>query len=269
MRARNQKTRRAQVNVRMPLHIGKQPLLQGMNPFDDPSVATGYEDWYVGPGRDADVLEKQLLDKLLTWFPQARTALEVGCGTGHFSRWLADRGLSVTGLDVSWPMLLEARRLGSPPCLQGDAQALPFADHSVDLAVVITTLEFVENPLEMLVEAVRVARQGLILGVLNRRSLLALRYRASGKQLWQAAHFFSVGELKRLVVIAAGERFLSVRWRTTLWPIPQLTDLPLPWGGFIGLSVRLDSDRQEATHDGHFSAGQSVPDSPGTYVSGH
>ena len=40
-----------------------------------------------------------------------------------------------------------------------------------------------------LVEAVRVARQGLILGVLNRCSLLAFQYRTSEKPLWQEAHF--------------------------------------------------------------------------------
>jgi ubiquinone/menaquinone biosynthesis C-methylase UbiE len=215
------------------------------NPFDDPAVASRYEDWYAGSGRDADAREKDLLGKLLGQFPDARTALEIGCGTGHFTRWLAERGLNAIGLDSSRPMLLEARRLGSPPCLQGDAQVLPFADQSVDLAVVITTLEFVENPLGTLVEAVRVARQGLILGVLNRRSLLALHYRASGKQLWQTAHFFSVGELKRLVVQAAGERLRSVRWRTTLWPIPHLPDLPVPWGGFIGLAVQLAGETQE------------------------
>ncbi|RPH80377.1 MAG: class I SAM-dependent methyltransferase, partial [Nitrospiraceae bacterium] len=169
--------------------------------------------------------------------------LEIGCGTGHFTRWLAERGLKVIGLDSSWPMLLEARRLVSPACLRGDALAIPFAEHSVDLVVVITTLEFLENPLRALEEAVRVGRQGLILGVLNCRSVLGLRYRASGKSLWRAAHFFTVGELKRLVMQAAKGRLRSVQWRTTLWPIPRLPDLPVPWGGFIGLAVQLDGDK--------------------------
>jgi ubiquinone/menaquinone biosynthesis C-methylase UbiE len=252
----------------LPLQIGQRPL-QGKNPFADSAVATRYEDWYAGPGRKADALEKGLLAKLVAHFQGARTALEVGCGTGHFSRWLVERGFAVVGLDLSWPMLLEARRLQSPPCLQGEAQALPFSDRSVDLVVLITTLEFVENPLRALEEAVRVARLGLILGVLNRWSLLALRYRSSGKTLWQAAHFYSVGEVKRLVVQAAGERLLSVRWRTTLWPIPQVPDASLPWGGFIGLAVQLNSDKQEGSYDRYLSAGQPLPASPGARVAGH
>jgi SAM-dependent methyltransferase len=239
------------------------------NPFDEPVVATGYEAWYAGPGLEADVLEKRLLGRLVAQFPDARTALEVGCGTGHFIRWLAERGLKAIGLDSSRPMLLETRRLQSPPCLQGDAQALPFADQSVDLVVLITTLEFLENPLRALEEAVRVGRQGLILGVLNRRSLLGLRNRASGKSLWQAAHFFSVGELKRLVMHAAKGRLRSIQWRTTLWPIPHLPDLPVPWGGFIGLAVQLAGATQEESHDRHLSAGQSLPASPGARVAGH
>lgn len=241
-------------------------LSQLANPFADPSVATRYEDWYAGPGREADALEKRLLGKLLAQFPAAQTALEVGCGTGHFTRWLAERGLDVIGIDLSWPMLLEARRLQSPPCLRGDAQALPFADQSVDLVVVITTLEFVENPVRTLEEAVRVGRQGLILGVLNRWSLLALQYRASGKPLWREAHFFSVGDLTRLVRRAAGEHLRSVRWRTTLWPIPYLPDAPLPWGGFIGLAVQLAGDNQEGNYDRYLSTGQSLPAATGAPV---
>ncbi len=214
-----------------------------VNQFADPAVAERYEDWYAGSGFVADALEKRLLGKLIGRFPSAQRVLEVGCGTGHFTRWLAERGLESMGVDSSRPMLREARRFGSLPCLEGDAQSLPFADRAVDLVLVITTLEFVGNPLGALVEAVRVARQGVILGVLNRWSLLAFHYRASGKPVWQTAKFFSVGELKRLVVQAAGVRLRSMRWRTTLWPIPQLSDLPLPWGGFIGLLVQLDSDK--------------------------
>ena len=47
------------------------------------------------------------------------------------------------------------------------------------------------------------ARHGLILGVLNRQSLLAWRRKRSGAPLWQEARFFSPAELVRLVQQAA------------------------------------------------------------------
>jgi SAM-dependent methyltransferase len=123
--------------------------------------------------------------------------------------------------------------------LRGDALDLPFIDRSFDLALLITTLEFVADSSRALAEAVRVARHGLILGVLNRWSLLTLRYRRSRKPLWKSARFFGPRELARLVRAAAGKRFQGLHWRTTIWPIAWMPDTPLPWGGFIGLAARL------------------------------
>jgi len=216
--------------------------LPTVNPFDQPDVAAKYEDWYGGSGTRADFLEKRVLKKMLAAFPESRTALEIGCGTGHFTRWMATQRLTVTGLDISAAMLSEARKLNSVTYVDGDALDLPFAARAFDLTALITTLEFVADPLRALVEAVRVSRQGLILGVLNRWSLLARRYRASGKPVWQSARFFSPFELIGLVQKAAGPRLRRIHWRTTLWPLPLLHDLPLPWGGFIGLAACLSDD---------------------------
>lgn len=209
------------------------------NPFDNRAVADSYEKWYAGRGRRSDRLEKRLLAGLLAGFPQVASALEVGCGTGHFTRWLTQRGFEVVGLDVSSLMLAEARKYDGVRYIPGDALALPFEGRSFDLVALITTLEFVAVPQRALNEAVRVARSGLLLGVLNRCSALAVKRRRSASAPWDVARFFSPGELLRLVRESAAERFLQVRWRTTLWPIPGLGSLRLPWGGFIGMLVQL------------------------------
>jgi ubiquinone/menaquinone biosynthesis C-methylase UbiE len=208
------------------------------NPFTDPTIVTGYEAWYETSGRRADRLEKALLNRLLVGFSRARTLLEVGCGTGHFTRWFGEQGLQVMGLDLSLPMLAETIRLGSPPCVLGDALALPFLDGAFDLVALITTLEFVTDPIQALSEAIRVAQHGLILGVLNRQSLLAWRRERSGEALWQMARFFTPTELVRLVQQAATGKRVRILWRTTLWP-GWPGELPLPWGGFIGMAVSM------------------------------
>ncbi len=45
--------------------------------------------------------------------PRAGRILEIGCGTGFYTRWLADRGLEVIGMDLS-PNMLEQARLRCP-----------------------------------------------------------------------------------------------------------------------------------------------------------
>jgi ubiquinone/menaquinone biosynthesis C-methylase UbiE len=208
-----------------------------MNPFSNPAIVTGYETWYETVGRRADRLEKALLKRLLASFPQASTILEVGCGTGHFMRWFAEQGLQVAGLDVSRPMLAETTRLGSPPCVLGDALSLPFWTATFDLVALVTTLEFLPEPILALAEALRVARQGLVLGVLNRQSLLGRQLKREGGPIWGVAQFFTPAKLTDMVQCAAGRPVKTV-WRTTLWPVWSGM-LPLSWGGCIGMAVML------------------------------
>jgi hypothetical protein len=155
---------------------------------------------------------------------------------------MARTGLDAVGLDVSQAMLKEAGRHGGAHYVSGDAHALPFADRSHDVTALITTLEFVAHPERALSEAIRVARMGVLLGVLNRWSVLAVRHRLSGKPLWRCARFFGPWELAGMVRGAAGQRAGSIRWRTTVWSVPGIHDLPLPWGGFIGMALQLRKD---------------------------
>jgi len=97
------------------------------------------------------------------------------------------------------------------------------------------------------VEALRVCRRGVVLGVLNRWSVLALQRRLAGlfrKTVYDAAHFYSVGELKRLLRSITGRK-AHIVWRTTLfphrWPWSQNR---LPWGGFIGMVMVVSDSLQ-------------------------
>jgi SAM-dependent methyltransferase len=224
-------------------------MISGDTAFGE-RVAAHYEGWYETPeGRRVDELEKAVLEWLLQGFPRPASVLEVGCGTGHFSRWLDDQGLAMVGLDLSPAMLAEARALDGLRLVQGDARRLPFADGVFDLVAFITTLEFLEQPREALAEALRVARCGMALGVLNRCSLLGLQRRLEGlfrPTVYDAAHFYGVGELKRLLrSVARGKA--RIVWRTTLLPRGcPWSQAALPWGGFIGM-VLIDSDGFQET----------------------
>lgn len=206
------------------------------NPFADPTTVAGYEAWYQTAGRRADRLEKELLRQLLDRFPSAHSLLEAGCGTGHFTRWFKEQELQVFGLDLALPMLAEAVTLDGVPYVCGDAHRLPFTDEAFDVVALITSLEFVSNPDQALLEALRTARQGLILGVLNRHSLLGWQRKRQGGSLWATARFFTPAELVQLLQRVA-RRPMHITWQTTLWPIWPGA-LPLPWGGFIGMAIQ-------------------------------
>lgn len=95
-------------------------------------------------------------------------ALEVGCGTGDevlaMAEYIGRRGRAV-GVDISAVMIQEARcraeRSGSPAeFIQASAHCLPFASHSFDACRVERVLQHLDNPEHALAEAVRTARPG-------------------------------------------------------------------------------------------------------------
>ena len=228
------------------------------NPFFEDSLAQRYEQWYeVGQGRRADLLEKELLGQLLDGFDTLRTQpkgfsgvqslLEIGCGTGHFTRYFATLLPSIVGLDISPAMLKEARRRDADkgiPYFMGDALRLPFSDASFDVVAFITTLEFLNNPQQALKEAGRIARRGLLLGVLNAHSLQGIARRLEGLKkttIYNHAHFYSVWELSRLVKKSLSYRKNKLFWRTTLFPkLAPIKESAFPFGGFIGMRVTFD-----------------------------
>jgi ubiquinone/menaquinone biosynthesis C-methylase UbiE len=208
-------------------------------------AAAGYESWYATRrGRRADLAERVLLDRLLAPFAGAQSALEVGCGTGHFTGWLAGRIGHVVGVDRAPAMLAEARR--HHPTLRlvrGDAHRLPIRSRIIDVSVLVLTLEFLEEPERALTEAVRVARRGLVVVALNRWSVggLSRRWgRDARRPLLGRAEDFTLSSLRGLASTAAGPRLRGLRWASALFPIGLVAGSGrLPLGGVVGLSVDL------------------------------
>jgi malonyl-CoA O-methyltransferase len=78
--------------------------------------------------------------------PEARRALDVGCGAGGLIAALSARrpALAATGVDLSLGMARLCRqRLGPGAAVNGDAEALPFRAGAFDLVVSTSTLQWV------------------------------------------------------------------------------------------------------------------------------
>ncbi|KPK46963.1 MAG: hypothetical protein AMJ77_04635 [Dehalococcoidia bacterium SM23_28_2] len=201
-----------------------------------------YEAWFTTPfGRRADRVEKEILRGLLEDFAESHSLLDVGCGTGHFTDWFASLGPSVVGLDRLPSMLTFARgQRPDLPLVLADATRLPFGDATFDVVTLVTVLEFMDTPEAALREAGRVARNGLILGALNRLSPISLWRRLRRAPAYRHARFFSPGQLERLLRTSLGYRPFAIRRRTSLYPAHWLDHCTaLPFGAFIGLSVRF------------------------------
>ena len=139
-----------------------------------------YEAWYhTSRGKWIAGIEWKLLLDLVQ--PKADTTLlDVGCGTGYFSRRFAEIGLNVTALDPNQAALAYAKQQGEGiHYLQANALSLPFSSDSFDYVSAITRLCFVGPQQQALQDMWRVVRRGLLLGVLNKHSLLYWQKRNS------------------------------------------------------------------------------------------
>lgn len=208
-------------------------------------AADRYDAWYDTPrGQRVERVERALLDWLLDQAQDARSLLDVGCGTGRFTAWLAGRGLQAFGLERSPAMLAAMRRRhGGIPAILGDAHRLPFRTGAVDVTLLLATLEFLEEPLVALAEAVRVSRRGVLLVVLNRWSVGGLSRRlgpqARGSLLGQARDS-TIFALQAMARRAAGPRLRALAWSSTLFPDGLwAAQTRVPLGDVLGMAVLL------------------------------
>jgi SAM-dependent methyltransferase len=162
-----------------------------------------YEAWYSSPrGRWIGAVEYRLLESLLR-LDAGASLLDVGCGTGHFTRRFAGntRG-TVIGVDPDEDALAYARThaTAGERYVAARAEALPFPDRSFDFAVSVTALCFVGRQDQALSELIRVTRKRFALGLLNRHSLLHLTKGRSGKSGgYRGAHWHTKAEVRTLL----------------------------------------------------------------------
>ncbi|WP_035603793.1 malonyl-ACP O-methyltransferase BioC [Edwardsiella tarda] len=98
---------------------------------------------------------------LLEGRAEGRSALDVGCGTGYFSRRLTAYDYRVTALDLAPGMLAQARRLDSAQhYLLADMEHLPLADECVDLCFCNLAIQWCASLPRTLGELMRVTRPG-------------------------------------------------------------------------------------------------------------
>jgi ubiquinone/menaquinone biosynthesis C-methylase UbiE len=101
---------------------------------------------------------------------RADDCLEIGSGARSWTSYLAPRVGSMTALEPDGKLIEHARLWRSPTSpvrptegvqfVQGDAQAMPFADDSFDAALMIDVIEHIPDDRRAIAEVARVLRPG-------------------------------------------------------------------------------------------------------------
>jgi SAM-dependent methyltransferase len=164
--------------------------------------AQDYEAWYhTTRGRWIGDVEFDLLKALLRPGKE-ESLLDVGCGTGYFTRrFAAESELRVVGLDpnLAWLDFARACTGTQASYCAGRAESLPFPARSFDRTVSVTALCFVEDQKRAIQEILRVTRSRFAIGLLNRHSLLYLQKGTrGGAGAYRGAHWHTVRAIRAL-----------------------------------------------------------------------
>lgn len=103
--------------------------------------------------------------RFIATLPKDSRVLDLGCGNGRNSIFLAKEGMRVIGIDFSYGLLKIAKNkmewkevLDSVELLQGDITSLPLEDESVDAVLYIATIHHLPTPQERLKSLLEVRR---------------------------------------------------------------------------------------------------------------
>jgi SAM-dependent methyltransferase len=171
--------------------------------------ADRYDRWF--SRHDAEYVSELMAVRHI--LPNHSRGIEIGVGTGRFA---APLGIQI-GLDPCREMLAKARDRNLA-VVAGTAEALPFADQTFDLGLLVTTICFVDSVEATFHEIYRILRPKghIVVGLVDRDSPLGREYveRQADSVFNRDATFYSAADIESLLT-ATG--FRNPVWVQTLF----------------------------------------------------
>jgi ubiquinone/menaquinone biosynthesis C-methylase UbiE len=169
--------------------------------FDFNLVADYYDEYYNSNfGRKVDFVEKRRVKKFIEQIP-IKSALEIGCGTGHWTQFFIDNGFRLTAIDVSENMINKAREknLNGVEFSIKNIEEIDYPDNYFENVFAITSLEFVDNRGKAFEQIYRILKPGgyLLIGCLNINSYLGKT--KNSNKVFKNANFFDEKQLQEIL----------------------------------------------------------------------
>ena len=152
------------------------------------------------------------LEMLEARIPRGSKILDVGCGTGHLTRELIQRGYEAWGVDFSEAMVHYAHEHYDSDRFQaGDIERIPFPDNTFDAVVCLGVMEYLEKDDTALREMWRVLKPGGR-AVITTPSI--------------TCPFFHVDVVLQKVRVLARPLVRLLRYRLSGRPVPSRNEVP-------------------------------------------
>lgn len=159
-----------------------------IEPFE--KYSKKYEDWFE---KNKFVYESEI-QAIKELFPKVKKSIEIGVGSGRFA---VPLGIKI-GVDPSPRMRKIAQQKGIK-VINAVAEELPFKNSQFELALMVTTICFIDNLNLAFREAYRILKPGgyLIIGFVDKDSSLGKLYQQHKEKslFYKIATFYSVKEV--------------------------------------------------------------------------
>jgi len=174
--------------------------------------------------------------------PKNSNGIEIGVGTGRFAARLGIR----VGVEPAKAMAAIARKRGIE-IYEAKAEKLPFDSGSFDFVLLVTTICYLQNPIQALKEATRVLKSDgyIIIGIIDKDSPLGKTYevKKGESKFYKYAHFYSVTQvlewLQRL-------KYDNIKISQTIFKNPkEITSIePIKVGYGDGIFVVISAQKE-------------------------
>ena len=175
-----------------------------IKPFD--KYYEEYEQWF----EQNQYAYESEIKALKNFIPESGKGIEIGSGSGRFAV-----PLGITeGIEPSYSMRKLAHKAGME-AIFGLAEQLPLGENSYDLALMVTTICFVDHPRQSVNEMYRILKPGgyAVIGFVDKDSPIGRVYQENKQKskFYQEARFFSAEEVKELLLKAGFENLQFVQ----------------------------------------------------------